>query len=185
MVKSPIYASDLYNLPNLKIIINDSIPEILNEEYSDTSDNKLVFRECHLLTDIKIVVGMVSVILSAITTYISLRRDFNHSYYLLFALVGSYFILNFLYETASKMFNWSNIICQGKMVKDDSRLKIQTMSSPTPGQLLFQLTIAGKKTKSLTVPMNIHDLFDKKGLFLRDTVKDKMVRGIERVVQDI
>ncbi|KRH94100.1 putative Signal peptidase complex subunit 2 protein, partial [Pseudoloma neurophilia] len=177
--KKTVYAQNLYNLPNLKAIVNDYISEYLNQQ----NEYKLVQNHC--LTNIKIFIGLLSIILAIIITYLSMTKDFNDCYSILFVIITVYFILNLTYEIILRMFNWQTIIYQGKMIKNEKtgELTVRSINSSELNNFLFQISFKpeNKETKSLEISLEIYKLFDQKGLLLNDTIDEEITRGINRI----
>merc|ERR1711962_623553 len=95
----------LIPLATLKVNLNQSIITYIVGKYD--------VKQSFLLTDIKIFLGALAVILACIVTYISVTKDFKATYYQQFYLIVGYFATNGVYEVLNRMYRIDKLILSG------------------------------------------------------------------------
>ncbi|KAL0265693.1 UNVERIFIED_CONTAM: hypothetical protein PYX00_011407 [Menopon gallinae] len=87
--KTPV-KSEIFQLRALKITLDDVLKRYLT--------TVLGWKQCHTISDIRIFVGLVSIVSAAITLYLSLNVDFSVYKPFVVVLLSVYFALNVLLE---------------------------------------------------------------------------------------
>merc|ERR1712025_560835 len=140
------------SLSTLKVTLNEAIKKHLITKYDIVEDN-------HLL-DIKIGFGLAAVLVACLVTWISVREDFNQTYFKQLALIGFYFMLNITYELFNYFYRIDQLVLSGKIKNRDIKVyndchKLEEFKHN------FIIRIDNKTV--LKSPSTIYDYFDANG----------------------
>ncbi|CAD25143.2 SIGNAL PEPTIDASE 21kDa SUBUNIT [Encephalitozoon cuniculi GB-M1] len=142
--KNPL-RGDIYNLSELKIILDDVIRDFMETAEGSGSSKAS--------TDIKITVGLVSTAIASIVAYFSITSEFEEHKQTITVLTLLYFIINILAEVYFRYAGFSMIF--------KNRVVSTSISAPDPTYVIMVYNknklIPYKYTKS------VFDLFDSNG----------------------
>lgn len=159
--KQPI-KGDIYNLQNLKVLLDDLMQEYFTKGLS--------LSQCNLGTDIKIVIGLISTVIAVSVTYLSVYTDFNDHKFYLMLLCSAYFVLNAVGEMYAKL--------RGNVFKFNNAKVYTSINAPNP--IYTILVYSDKNPIPKKYSKSVCDLFDEDGRlqhtnFLDDL--DNVVKG--------
>lgn len=153
--KNPL-RGDIYNLSELKIILDDVIRDFMEKVRSS--------RQSKASTDIKIVVGLISTAIALVVAYLSITSEFEYHRHIIAVLTLLYFIINILAEVYFRYTGFS-------MVFED-RVVSTKISAPDPAYVILVYNknklIPSKYTKS------VFDLFDSNGRLVQEEFLDDL-----------
>lgn len=153
--KSPL-RGDIYNLAELKIILDDVIRDFL-ESTRNSKHSKVS-------TDIRIGVGLVSTAIAAVVVYLSMTSEFEAHKQAVTALTALYFVINALSEIYFR--------CIGSSMVFKDRVVSTSINAPDPTYVIMVYNkgkfIPSKYTKS------VFDLFDSSGKLVHEEFIDDL-----------
>lgn len=152
--KSPV-KSEIFHLRALKITLDDVLKRYLTKV--------LGWRQHHVVTDIRIFVGLLSIASAAITLYLSLYVDFVAYKPYVVVLLSVYFVLNIALEVF--LFFFPEPVFKGE--KNGTLLVVKSeVNEPHPIYTLMIFRggekVPAKYTKS------VYDLFYSNGVLIHD-----------------
>ena len=147
--KSPL-RGDIYNLAELKIILDDVIREFLEKACGS--------RHSKVSTDIRIGVGLASTAIASVVVYLSMTSDFEMHKQAMTVLTALYFVINALSEIYFR--------CVGSSMVFDDKVVSTSISAPDP---TFVLIVYNKdKPTPSKYTKSVYDLFDSNGKLVHD-----------------
>ncbi|ELQ74856.1 putative Signal peptidase complex subunit 2 protein, partial [Trachipleistophora hominis] len=161
--KAPIHCN-IYSLVNLKVACNDLLIEYLTKEKG--------YRQKHTYTDMKIVVGLISVVCAALTCYMSMNYSFEDYRKALVVVLAVYFSFNFVLEISLRLFA-RNTVFEGYNKEGSIRIDGFNRAVDTDYKLIIYKNgkaIPGNFCKS------VYELYDESGVldheaFLREVAQ--------------
>lgn len=154
--KTPINCN-IYGLVNLKVACNDLLIEYLKKEKG--------YQQRQAYTDMKIAVGLISVVCAILTCYMSLHYDFSDYRKALVVVLAIYFSLNFILEICLRFFA-RNTVFEGYNREGSIRIDGFNKAVDTNYKLIIYKNgkaIPGNFSKS------IYDLYDESGVLDHET----------------
>jgi hypothetical protein len=147
--KNPI-RGDIYNLSQLKILLDDLVKEYLTSVKS--------CEQSMLLTDARIAVGLISTGIAAAIVYLSLKTEFEQHKNALILLISIYFVLNFFIEVYTRYIGSSFVFTDRTVV-----------TSATPPEAVYTVLVYNKDR---LIPekynKSVFDLFDESGRLIHE-----------------
>lgn len=152
--KAPV-KSEIHHLRALKITLDDVLKRYLTKA--------LGWKQLHIVTDIRIFVGLVSIVSAAITLYLSLYVDFVAYKPYVVVLLALYFALNIALEVF--LFFFPEPVFKGE--KDGALLVVKSeIKEPYPIYTLI-LHRDGEKVPT-KYTKSVYDLFYSNGVLIHD-----------------
>lgn len=152
--KAPV-KSEINQLRALKITLDDVLKRYLT--------NVLKWKQHHVVTDVRIFVGLISIISAAITLYFSLYVDFVVYKPYVAVLLAVYFVLNIALEVF--LFFFPEPVFKGE--KDGAFLVVKSeIKEPYPIYTLI-LHRDGEKVPT-KYTKSVYDLFYSNGILIHD-----------------
>lgn len=152
--KTPL-KGDIYNPFQLKIILDDLLKEYITKVKKS--------KQSMLLTDVRIMVGLMSTVIAGVIAYLSMKTEFVDHKWILIVLIAIYLVANAILDLYSRYF--------GTSIVYDNMTVSTTFSPPDPTYVVIVYSkdklIPDKYIKS------IFDLFDSNGkLFHEEFLND-------------
>lgn len=159
--RTPI-KTDLSTLQSIKICIDDTLLQYLRVHHQ--------YKQNNLLTDFKIVIGVISTVIAGFVTYLSVSKEFVDYKSLVTYLLLLYFGLNGFLEVINRFVN-KGCIFHGK--NESGNIKIYT-KIPQPDTSYIMIAFRNDKTIPIKWTKNVCDLFNEEGLFLHKKFYDEI-----------
>ncbi|KAM0673743.1 Signal peptidase complex subunit 2 [Gurleya vavrai] len=153
--RTPI-KTDISTLKPIKITIDDVLSQLLRVEHN--------YKQSHLITDFRIIVGLISTGLAAFLTYLSVYQEFKIYKETAICILVSYFFLNGVLEIVMRYLN-KGCIFQG--TNDKGTIKVYSNIKAPDTNYILMVYRNGKDIPE-KFNKNVCDLFNEEGLFLHE-----------------
>ncbi|KAM0687708.1 hypothetical protein COBT_001049 [Conglomerata obtusa] len=150
--------SDLATLKPIKITVDDILTQLLRTEHN--------YKQNHLITDFRILIGLISTGLAAILTYLSLYQDFKTYKQTATIILIAYFGLNGVMEVLLRFIN-RGCIFHGKNEK--GTIKIFTHVKAPDSNYVVMVYRNGKSIPEKW-DKNVCEMFNEEGVMMHKMV---------------
>ncbi|TBU06214.1 putative Spc25 microsomal signal peptidase [Hamiltosporidium magnivora] len=154
--RNPIKA-EIYKLSDIKVALDDLLYQFLKYE--------MKYKQCNFVSNLRIFIGMISVIITVIIAYLSVNQDFKDYKQLCVAGVTTYFLINFLGDFIIRITGCSKYIFMGGSKEENFKISSFTdVENATYNLLIYKdaIEVPRKYVKK------VNQLFYKDGAMIHE-----------------